>query len=113
MVIINIVAINSLNGKSLLDFSIIMFEMDIAETPNRKATIGTGNSKKMPNKANAGARHITHRLIIDNKVAPAVEDMIAASFLYFSLNIENIIERIIKIAVRKAGIINSHFGWNN
>lgn len=113
MVIIKVVIINSLKGMSLLDFSIIMFEIEIAETPNKNVTIGMGNSKKMPNKANAGARHKTHRLIIENKVAPAVDEMIADSFLYFSLNIENIMERIIKMAVRNAGTIKSHLGWNS
>ena len=88
----------------------IMFDIDIAETPNRKVIIGVGNSKKMPNIEKVGAKHKTHKLIIENIAAPVVEEMIAASFLYFNLNIENIIERTIKIAVRKAGTIKSHLG---
>ena len=91
-----------------------MFDNDTAEIPNKKATIGIGNSKNIPNKANAGARHTTHRLIIDNNATTAVEEMCEnSSFLNFSLKIENIIDKTMKMAVKKAGIINSHLGWNN
>ena len=88
----------------------LIFESDIAEPPNRNAIIGSGKSRNIPNKANAGAKHKTHKLIIESMVTLAVEDIIVVSFSYFSLNIEKIIDKIIKIVVRKAGIINSHLG---
>ena len=109
MVIINVVTINSLKGKSLLDFSMIMFEIEIAEMPNRKAIIGIGKLRKMPNKANVGAKQTEQILIIDRIVAPAVDDTIAVSFApNFSFRIEKIIEITIKIVISEAGIIKSH-----
>ena len=105
--------INSLKEKSFFHFSKIRFESDIAETPNKNEIIGIGKSKNIPNNDNAGARQITHKFIIERIVALAVEDIIADSSLNFSLNIEKIIEMIIKVAVRKAGIIKSHLGWNS
>jgi len=110
IVIISVVTINSLKGKSFCHFSRIMFESETAETPNKNAIIGTGKSKKIPNIAKAGAKQTTHKFIIDNIVALAVEEMIANSSLNFSLNIENIKDKTMKIDVRKAGIINSHLG---
>src|SRR3990167_8680693 len=115
IVIINVVTINSLKGKSFCHFSKIMFESEIAETPNKNAIIGTGNSKKIPNNAKVGAKHRVHKLTIERVTeriaAPIVEDMIAvSSLLNFNLKIENIIDKTIKIAVIKAGIINSHLG---
>ena len=92
-----------------------MFDSDIAETPNKNVIIGIGNSKKTPNNANVGVKHKVHRLIIDNVtekiVAPIVEEIIVvSSLLNFSLRIDNIIDKIIKMVVRKAGIIKIHLG---
>lgn len=91
-----------------------MLDIDIAETPNKNATIIFGKFRKIPNKAKVGARHTEQMLIIESVVAPIVEDNIDVSFApNFSFRIEKIIEITIKIVIREAGIIKSHWGGNS
>lgn len=91
-----------------------MFEIEIALTPNKNATIIFGKFRKIPNKANVGAMHTEQMFIMDRIVAPIVEDTIDVSLApNFSFKIEKIIEMTKKIVIREAGIIKSQWGGNS
>src|SRR3990167_4008957 len=104
MVIINIVTINSLKGKSFCHFSKIKLERETAETPNKNPTkIGGISRKIVKNPSDVEIQMV--QIFTTERIKPVmlvekIEVFVLSNFIFIRANIK---ETIIKIPINREG----------